>query len=37
VLTARRSAVLVRGAGAGVLLSPSDPEGLVRAVSGEAV
>jgi hypothetical protein len=37
VLTARRSAVLVRGAGSGVLLSPSDPEGLVRAVSGEAV
>jgi Bacterial PH domain len=37
VLTARRSAVLVRGAGSGVLLSPSDPEGLVRAVSGEPV
>jgi hypothetical protein len=37
VLTARRSAVLVRGAGSGVLLSPSDPDRLVRAVGGEAV
>jgi cytochrome c biogenesis protein CcdA len=37
VLTARRSAVLVRGAGSGVLLSPADPDGLLRAVAGEAV
>jgi hypothetical protein len=36
-LTARRSAVLVRGSGASVLLSPADPDGLVRAVAGEAV
>jgi hypothetical protein len=35
-LTARRSAVLVRGSGASVLLSPADPDGLVRAVAGEA-
>jgi hypothetical protein len=36
VLTARRHAVLVRGGGSGVLLSPADPEGLLRAVCGEA-
>ena len=35
-LTARGSAVLVRGRGASVLLSPSDPDGLLRAVAGEA-
>ena len=35
VLTARRSAVLVRGSGASVLLSPADPDGLLRAVAGE--
>jgi hypothetical protein len=36
-LTARRSAVLVRGQGASVLLSPADPDGLVRALAaGEA-
>ena len=34
VLTARGSAVLVRGAGAGVLLSPADPDGLLQAVGG---
>jgi hypothetical protein len=28
--------VLVRGGGAGMLLSPSDPDGLLRAVGGEA-
>jgi hypothetical protein len=33
-LTARRSAVLVRGQGASVLLSPADPDGLVRALAG---
>jgi hypothetical protein len=32
-LTARRSAVLVRGRGAAVLLSPADPDGLVRALA----
>lgn len=36
-LTARGSAVLVRGSGAAVLLSPSDPDGLLRAVAGEVV
>jgi hypothetical protein len=34
-LTARRSAVLVRGGGSGVLVSPADPEGLMRALAGE--
>jgi cytochrome c biogenesis protein CcdA len=34
-LTARRSAILVRGVGSGVLVSPADPEGLMRAVAGE--
>jgi cytochrome c biogenesis protein CcdA len=32
-LTARRSAVLVRGPGAAMLLSPADPDGLVRALA----
>jgi hypothetical protein len=32
-VTARRSAVLVRGRGASVLLSPADPDGLVRALA----
>jgi hypothetical protein len=34
-LTARGSAVLVRGRGASVLLSPADPDELLRAVAGE--
>jgi hypothetical protein len=34
-LTARRSAVLVRGGGSGVLVSPSDPDSLIRALAGE--
>jgi hypothetical protein len=34
-LTSRRSAVLVRGRGASVLVSPADPDGLLRAVGGE--
>ncbi len=34
-LTSRRSAVLVRGRGASVLVSPADPDGLLRAVEGE--
>jgi hypothetical protein len=32
-VTARRSAVLVRGRGTAVLLSPADPDGLVRALA----
>jgi hypothetical protein len=35
VLTARGSAVLVRGSGSSVLLSPADPDGLLRALAGE--
>jgi Bacterial PH domain len=34
-LTARRSAVLVRGGGHGMLVSPADPESLLRALAGE--
>jgi Bacterial PH domain len=36
-LTARRSAVLVRGGGRGMLVSPADPDGLVRALAKEVV
>jgi Bacterial PH domain len=34
-LTARRSAVLVRGGGSGMLVSPADPDGLIRALARE--
>jgi hypothetical protein len=34
-LTARHKAVIVRGSGSGLVFSPADPDGLLRALAGE--